>query len=57
MCHTSKKLVLILLIHFSVGKAFNFTTAMNMQVAHNERVLTCIALHRGLFIFEQKVES
>jgi len=57
VCHTSKKLVLILLIHFSVGKAFSFTTAMNMQVTLSDRVLTRIALHTGLFIFEQKVES
>jgi len=55
VCHTWKKLVLILLIHFSVGKAFSFTTAMNMQIVHNERVLTRIALSRVLFIFEQKV--
>ena len=57
VCHTPKKLVLILLIHFSVGKAFNFTTAMSMQVAHNERVLARIAQRRGVFISEQKVES
>jgi len=57
VCYTSKKLVLILLIHVSVRKAFTFTTATNMHVAHNERVLKCIALHRGLFIFEQMAES
>jgi hypothetical protein len=57
VCHTSKKLVLILLIHISVGKAFNFTNATNTHIAHSERVLACIVLHTGLFIFEQKAES